>query len=247
MTELQSAGLDYLGGAVPDSGQKDWYVFSVVRNERSRLPYFLKYYREMGARLFIVADNLSLDGTTEFLMKQPDVILFQARGRYSESRCGVDWLNSLLHRFGRNRWCLTVDADELLVFPHCEHRKLDDLTSYLETTRVTALQTFMLDMYSDKPIRQAVYQAGTAFVSTCSFFDSTGYIYQKKAGPSRYLPSRGGPRHRLFWKGFSRDKPSPFLPKIPLVRWSENLSYEASTHLLSNVQLGDISGCASPF
>ena len=245
--ELQHVGLDYMGGTVPDAGQKDWYVFSTVRNERIRLPYFLQYYREMGARLFIIADNQSQDKTAAFLLEQPDVLLFQAKGRYSESRCGVDWLNAMLHIFGQNRWCLTVDADELLVFPHCEHLKLIDLTNYLDSIGATALPAFLLDMYSEKPVRETVYQADTPFVSACPFFDSTGYLYQEKSGITHNVPSRGGPRHRLFWKGYNREKPSPFLPKIPLVRWSENISYEASTHRLANIQIGDVSGALLHF
>ena len=157
---LHDSGLDFVSGPVPDPAQEGWYVFSAVRNEVLRLPYFLHFYREMGCRLFIMADNESQDGTTKYLAEQPDVLLFRASGRYSQSRYGVDWLNALLHQFGRNRWCLTVDADELLVFPHCEHLGLLELTRYLEAGGANALPTFLLDMYSKAPIRKAEYQAG---------------------------------------------------------------------------------------
>ena len=48
---------------------------------------------------------------------------------------------------------------------------------------------------------------------------------------------RGGPRHRLFWEGRDRPKPSPVLKKIPLVKWRPGLTYEASTHRISDVRL----------
>ena len=239
---LCDSGLDFVSGPVPDPEQEGWYVFSTVRNEVLRLPYFLHFYREMGAKLFIIADNQSQDGTTEYLKEQPDVLLFRACGRYSESRWGVDWLNALIRRFGQNRWCLTVDADELLVFPHCEQLRLLELTQYLEARDSNALPTFLLDMYSKGPIREARYQAGTPFLSVCPFFDATGYLKQEVAGPTHDLPTRGGPRYRLFWQGRIRERPSPVLAKIPLVRWSGDMSYEASTHIISKARISDVTG-----
>ena len=44
-----------------------------VRNEIVRLPYFLDYYRRLGAGHFLVVDNGSDDGTHEYLADQPDV------------------------------------------------------------------------------------------------------------------------------------------------------------------------------
>lgn len=246
---LRGSGLDFISGPIPDLKQEGWYVFSTVRNEVLRLPYLLRFYREMGATLFIIADNQSQDGTTEYLREQPDVVLFRAGSRYSESRFGVDWLNTLLHRFGQNRWCLTVDADELLVFPHCEQVGLAELTRYLEARGANALPTFLLDMYSMEPIREAHYQAGTPFLSVCPFFDATGYWKQAGAGPTRDLPTRGGPRYRLFWEGRVRERASPFLPKIPLVKWSKDLCYEASTHKISGarISVSDITGALLHF
>ena len=42
----------------------DILVFSTLRNERRRLPFFLKYYRDLGVKHFIIVDNNSNDGTT---------------------------------------------------------------------------------------------------------------------------------------------------------------------------------------
>ncbi|MDP3959400.1 MAG: glycosyltransferase family 2 protein, partial [Pseudorhodobacter sp.] len=41
----------------------DILLFSTLRNERVRLPYFLKYYREMGINHFLIVDNGSDDGS----------------------------------------------------------------------------------------------------------------------------------------------------------------------------------------
>jgi len=102
-------------------------------------------------------------------------------------------------------------------------------------------------MYSREPIREAVYEAEAPFLSVCPFFDTTGYLKQESAGPTRDVPSRGGPRSRLFWEGWKRERPSPFLAKIPLVRWSRDVSYEASTHVFPNARVADVTGALLHF
>jgi len=50
-------------------------LFCTQRNEHIRLPYFLKYYRNIGIDHFLFVDNDSDDGAAEYLAEQPDVSL----------------------------------------------------------------------------------------------------------------------------------------------------------------------------
>jgi len=43
------------------------FLFSTMRNEALRLPYFLEYYRALGVDQFFIVDNGSTDGTAELL------------------------------------------------------------------------------------------------------------------------------------------------------------------------------------
>ena len=52
---------------------QDILLISTLRNERVRLPYFLRYYRNLGVGHFLFVDNDSDDGTRELLAKQEDV------------------------------------------------------------------------------------------------------------------------------------------------------------------------------
>lgn len=218
-------------------------VFCCVRNELLRLPYFLEYHKTLGVDRFIFVDNGSIDGTVDFLLSQADVNVFYTQESYAKSRCGVDWLNMLLREFGPGHWTLTLDADELLVYPMCEHENLRTLIRYLESVDAEALQTFLLDMYSDKPIKETFYTSGESFTSVCNYFDGDTYHQRGPKG----VPIRGGPRHRLFWQGKDHSKPSPVLEKVPLVKWREDLSYTASTHNLSGVELAPITGVLQHF
>ena len=220
-----------------DIDKKEIIVFCCVRNE-ILLPHFLKYHRDLGVNRFIIIDNASTDETAEYLLTQDDVHLFYTEDSYAESKCGVDWINYLLSLYGVDHWTLTLDADELLIYPMCESVKLGTLIKYLDIKGAQGLVTFMLDMYSDKAIRDTDYISGESFIKTCNFFDGDTYNDRDQYS----IPIRGGPRHRLFWQGKKRKNPSPVLKKIPLVKWRKDLKFEASTHIISNVCLASLTG-----
>ncbi len=217
--------------------------FACVRNEALRLPYFIEYHRHLGINRFLIVDNGSRDGTLEFLMGQHDIHVFRTGESYASANYGMAWLNALLATYGVGHWCLTLDADELLIYPHSESLDLRRLTRYLEWHQSNGLKTFMLDMYADKPILQTVYSAGTSLLTACPYFDADTYHEVGKDG----VPIRGGPRHRLFWQGRAMQKPSPVLKKIPLVKWRKELHYAASTHAISDVKLSQLTGALMHF
>ena len=96
-------------------------AFLLVRNERDRLPWLLEYYRGLGVDRFLLLDNDSDDGTRDWLLAQgPDLHLFHTEASFAASGAGMRWMNRLLDEHGSGAWCLTVDADEALVYPHCE-------------------------------------------------------------------------------------------------------------------------------
>ena len=131
----------------------DIILFCCIRNELLRLPYFIKYHRKLGVDRFIFVDNASSDGSVDYLLSLNNVHVFYTDQSYADSRCGVDWLNELLNRYGTDHWVLTLDADELFVYPKCESINLHHLSRYLEAEKSQAVLTFMLDMYSDRSIQ----------------------------------------------------------------------------------------------
>ena len=59
-------------------------LFSTMRNERIRVPYFLAYYRRLGVNHFLIVDNGSTDGSREFLAEQRDVTGGSATAGYKQ-------------------------------------------------------------------------------------------------------------------------------------------------------------------
>jgi len=226
-------------------GDDEIVVVSCMRNEGQRLPYFLDYYRRLGATRFLLVDNDSDDGTREFLAEQPDVEYFWTNGSYRGSSAGRLWLQELADTYATDRWVITADVDELLVFPGCEALSLQDLCAYFDDNGHEGLFTVMLDMYSDRPLSQTRYAQGEDFLDTCSYFETDTYTIAPGANPP-FLSIFGGPRDRLFSSSVSTGR-KPMMKKIPLVKWREGFSYIFSTHSHRFVQLSDVTGVLMHF
>ncbi|MHC5022238.1 MAG: glycosyltransferase family 2 protein [Planctomycetota bacterium] len=232
--------LQHQPAARPDPGAV--LGFACVRDERARVEWFLHHQRQLGVDGFCIVDNASTDGTPEWLATQPDVTLYHTDESYAAAACGIDWLNTLLDRHGQGHWTLTLDADEQLVYPGAERFGLPLLTAHLEAQGADALLTVMLDMYSDRPIGETRYRRGMPFLDACPFFDGEGYGFLAPHAAFEGPALRGGVRERVFWRGRARERPSPFLGKIPLVRWGPGKRLEASTHRVAGVRLAHETG-----
>jgi glycosyltransferase involved in cell wall biosynthesis len=200
-------------------------AFSTMRNEMARLPHFLDHYRALGVDHFLIVDNESDDGTTAFLQEQRDVSLWQSGASYKQSRFGVDWLTCLQFRFGHGRWCLTVDADELLVLPG--GRDLRALTAYLDENGLDAFGAIMLDLYPKSSVSEGRVRPGDDPLDHLKWFDATGYRGRRHRVFDN-LWIQGGPRDRVFFR--SEPDRAPTLNKTPLVRWNRRFAYVTSTH-----------------
>lgn len=208
---------------------QDILLFSTLRNEKIRLPYFLRYYRDLGVNHFLIVDNDSADGGRDYLADQPDVSLWTTRHSYKKSRFGADWLNWLQLRYAHGHWSLTVDPDEFFVYPFCDTRPIRALTDWLDASSIKSFPAMLLDMYPKGPLDSQPYREGQDPFEIAQYFDSGNYVFQRN---SRYgnLWIQGGPRMRTFFA--NAPKKAPALNKIPLVKWHRSYAYVSSTHML---------------
>ncbi len=204
-------------------------AFVTVRNEGLRLPYFMDHHRKLGVDHFLVVDNQSSDGSREWLRAQPDVSLWVTKAGYKQSRFGLDWMTWLQRRHGDGHWCLSLDADEILIYPYWETRNLQALTGRLEAERRRSFGAMMLDMYPKGPLAGQDYAAGQDPMQVLPWFDGGNYVVQVQP-LMRNLWIQGGVRARAFFAGEPRRAPT--LNKVPLVRWDRSYAYVNSTHAL---------------
>lgn len=223
----------------------DILLFSCLNNEELRLPYFLNYYRQLGVHHFFMIDNASTDRSGEYLRRQSDVHYFYTERSYRGSAAGRLWTQELAAHYGVEKWCLTVDVDELLVYPGVEHVGIREFCTYLDLEGVEGLFCVFLDMFSDKPLAETVYEPGEPFFEVCPFFEADTYFLRPAKNPP-FLAVRGGPRARLFSGRAGTDK-GPMMKKVPLVKWNEGFQYIFSTHSHKHITLSDVTGALLHF
>lgn len=207
----------------------DVLVFVTQRNERIRLPYFLRYYRNMGVAHFLFVDNDSHDGSREYLAEQADCSVWTTRHSYKSSQFGVDWINWLLRKYGVGHWTLTLDPDEFFVYPFCDTRPIGALTDWLDSYEIRSFPAMLLDMYPKGPIDAQPYREGQNPFEIACWFDSGNYMISKNKSMQN-LWIQGGARARMYFADDPESAPS--LNKIPLVRWERGFVYTSSTHML---------------
>jgi Glycosyl transferase family 2 len=225
--------VDQTANIAPD----DVLCFLCVRNEARRVPHFLAHHRAMGVRHFLVVDNASSDGTADFLRDQPDVSLWQTGASYKAARFGMDWLTWLMLRHGSGHWCLTLDADELLVYPYWQTRPLPALTDWLDRQGRDTFGALTVDMYPAGPVSQGQVAPDDDPLTHLGWFDAGNYLTQVQPR-MRNLWVQGGARARAF---FATDpRRAPTLNKTPLVRWHWRYAYVNSTHALLPPRLNEV-------
>ena len=225
----KSRELNRVANRTGDIADDDILIFSTVRNERIRLPFFLDYYRKLGVNHFLFVDTGSDDGTREYLESQADVSLWTTSHSYKRAKFGIDWLNALQLRYGIGHWNRVVDVDEFLVYPFCDSRPLRALTDWLDASSVKSFGAMLVDMYPKVPLDEADYVEGQNPLDVAEYFDGGNYSMKRNAKYGN-LWIQGGARARVFFP--NEPGRAPALNKIPLVKWTRGNVWVSSTHML---------------
>lgn len=208
--------------------ENDILLFACLRNEEQRLPHFLRHYRSIGVDHFLLVDNGSDDESVAYLKEQADVSLWQTQDSYKSSRFGMDWLTALQWKHGSDHWCLTVDVDELLIYPDWPERDLRTLTEDLALRGEIAMGAMMLDLYPKGPLSSAKCLPDQDPLGVIPWFDAYGYFAQKHPKMGN-VQLQGGPRVRCFFA--DRPDRGPTLNKVPLIFWKRQYVYVDSMHI----------------
>lgn len=206
-------------------------LFTCCRNELIRIPAFLDYYRKLGVQHFLFLDNQSTDGLQGYLADQPDCSVWLADGSYKESNFGMDWCNHLLATYGPGKWCVTVDPDELLVYPHCTRRGLPSLIRYMESQKQVSLFAPLLDAYGRGRLSDANLTPGLNPFELCPYIDRFNLCQRYNDALGNFWV-QGGVRMRRFF--LDTPERGPALNKVPLVKWRAGLRYESSMHHMND-------------
>lgn len=213
-------------------------LFTMARNEELRLPYFFKYYFDRGVDRIFIIDNGSTDNTLNLALQQDNVHVYQTNETFKKY---YNWTEHLLRRHGVGHWCLAVDLDEYMVYPHSEEILIREFVEFLEMHNYSAVYCLLLDMYSKEDMRELSYKQGENPLNHTPFFDSEftkqiGYIHDVKFKRKfKTIKFGGGMRKRVF-------NIEPNCTKVPLFKYDRSVSTAAGMHAIEGTNVADIQG-----
>lgn len=138
-----------------ETAQGDVVAIVLVRNGSYYLDAFFDHYRSLGIRHFAFIDNGSTDDTLDRLAARTDCVVDQCTlplSRYEDLIRAYP-----ADTYGRDRWCLYVDMDEILDFEGAATHGIRALTSYMEAKGHTAMVAQMLEMFPKAPLAQTAH------------------------------------------------------------------------------------------
>ena len=219
-------------------------VLCQTRNSRHYIKSFVEHYFSLGAKHLIFLDNSSSDGTVEALKKYDNVTVLWTRLPYKTYNVAMK--QYLIERFGKDRWSLLVDIDELFDYPYSEVVSLKALLGYLDENRHTAIVANMLDMFPENPIsRDASLPDDEPLKEMYRFYDLSNvnlHDYRLVGDAGNVLATeavgifRGGIRKTLFGNDAT-------LIKHPLIFLNDEIKpMDLSDHWVGNARIADFTG-----
>ncbi len=102
----------------------DLVLLCITRDNLHTVKTQVEYHRTIGVRHFAYLDNMSKDGTFEYLKEQPDVSLF-VTGEVFHDQLKDAWKRQITDFLGYDRWYLALDPDELFIYPGIEKKNIN--------------------------------------------------------------------------------------------------------------------------
>lgn len=229
-----------------DYGPDELVVLVQLYNGKPYMRPLLEYYFSLGAKHVVFLDNGSTDSCVELLKTYDGVTVLRTGVPYKTYNVAIK--RYLVERFGRGRWTLSVDQDELFDYPFSDVVDLKALLGYLSENSYTAVVAYMLDMFpekisADEPLPEDL--SVKELKETNRFYDLSGVTRERyyDVGEIGNVLSneeievlRGGVRQDVF-------NVRPMLTKHPLVFLDDELRpMDLSDHWAGNARVADFTG-----
>ena len=169
-------------------------LICVIKNDMGKLVQFMEHYRKLGITKFIFLDNMSTDGTYEYLLKQEDTVVYRCQNSYLSSR-RIAWINRIIAEYGIDKWYMVVDSDEFFTYLGAKKYSISEFIQKVEEKGYKRAGVVHLDMYPKGSLFES--DSKMDFREKYCYFDKDTYTLTRiKNG--RGIKIKGGPRKRVF-------------------------------------------------
>jgi Glycosyl transferase family 2 len=144
-------------------------VVCLVRDGRPYIRSFIEHHLSLGAKHIIFLDNGSTDDTVAVAKEHEHVTVIQSRLPFKQYEYTMK--QYLISRFGKGRWTLYADIDELFDYPYSDVVSLRSLLRYLNERSYTAVVAQMLDMFPDRALSTQISQEDEPLKELYRFYD----------------------------------------------------------------------------
>jgi Glycosyl transferase family 2 len=215
-------------------------VVCLVRNGRPYIKSFIDHYLSLGVKHIVFLDNGSDDDTVAVARNHERVTVMQTKLPYQKYE--YQMTEYLIARFGKGRWILYADIDELFDYPYSDVVGLSSLLRYLNERSYTAVVAQMLDMFPDEGLSSRLGQKDEPLKELYRFYDLSNIERKDYArrrsnviGNHEIKRYKGGIRNTVFDAPFT-------LTKHPLVVFNSKLKHtHGGLHGIKNARIADFS------
>lgn len=202
--------------------EKGPVLLCITRDNLHTVKTQVEYHRNIGVKHFAYVDNMSKDGTFEWLKEQSDISLFFTDETYHGDLKDA-WKRQVTDFLGYDRWYLALDPDELFIYPGIEKKNINMYIDFLESKKIRCVLSPLIDMYSNGNIYEENICSRNIRERYC-YFDVDTYKMEKTNLAYTII---GGPRVRAF--STDERKFLCALQKYALIKLSEDMLI--GTHL----------------
>ncbi len=160
----------------------EFVVVCLVRDGEIYIRFFIEHYLALGAKHIVFLDNGSEDRTVEIAKEYPQVTILRCTLSFTWFQNNMK--RYLVKRYGKDRWAIFADIDELFDFPHSDRITMKQFLHYLDSHSYTAAVTQMLDMFSDRGVEETNLQGNRRLQDLYRFYDTARI--RKRPYPVRY-------------------------------------------------------------
>ena len=206
-------------------------VLCLLKDGGGWIREFIEHYFAMGFKHIVFLDNCSSDRTVPIAKEYQNITIIQSP--LSFKRFGDSFRQYLARRFGRGKWSLCADIDELFDYPFSDDIRLSTFLEYLNNNRYNAVAAHMLDMFSDKPLLSNI--PGRGISKNNRYYDISGL--EKSKGFWDYSNIEfyfGGVQKIVF--GIS----AILLTKFPLIFFECKIKPHINPHMSRGLNPADI-------